>query len=81
MKLIDFLKITDLGGLYLVIYVEDDEDPIWTGHSIDIPWWVADHKIAPSRWGEESISYRTSLGEEYNNKPGFVIFLMDREDD
>ena len=82
MKLIDFLKIFDGCGLYVIIYIEDEEDPFWEGSILDIPWYAADMYLTKGDWGEEPISYRSNLGKEYDNKPGLVICLKDsgRED-
>ena len=80
MKLIELLRTINFGSLILIVYIEDDEDPIWTGTAFDLPWWLADHEInGPNVWGEEAIDFRSSLGEEHDNKPGFVISLKDSE--
>lgn len=80
MKLSKFLKYTDFIGLSVIIYsANGNEMPLFSGSVLDIPWWIADLKIAKP-WNkkvEESISYRTSLGEEYDNKPGLVITVID----
>ena len=79
MTLKDVLKIVDFGNLILVVYIEEEEEPIWVGSCYDLPWWLAEHKIASpdSEWGEEPIDYRHSLGKDYDNEPGFVICLKD----
>ena len=80
MKLKDILKVINFGGLILIIYIEEEEDPIWVGTESNVPWWLADHEInGPNVWGEEAIDFRSSLGEEHDNKPGFVISLKDSE--
>ena len=83
MKFIDFLKIFDGPGLTAVVYVEqdgDDADPIWTGSLHNTPYWLAEMELSDSKWGEEAISYRSSLGEKYNGKPGIVIAVKESDD-
>mgnify|MGYP006916046582 CR=1 FL=1 len=71
----DFLKTGDYLGLDFIVYIDGEEDPIWTGRSLDIPYWVAELKLEyeGSDPTEPPISFRTSLGEEYHNNSGFVI--------
>ena len=73
MKLIDFMKMTeDLP--YLIVYEEDDdENPIWEGRAFELPWWVADMELDDSDPYSPPISFRFSLGEDHDNKVGFVI--------
>ena len=73
MKLIDFMRLTeDLP--YLIIYEEDDdENPLWEGRAFNVPWWVADLELDNSDPYSPPISFRNSLGEDHDNKPGFVI--------
>ncbi len=77
MKFIDFLKLVDFENLHLIVYINEEEDPIWEGRQADVPYWLCDLPLDPSSWGEESVSYRSSLGEEYDNKPGVVICLRE----
>lgn len=80
MKLKKFLKYSDLTGFTIIIYSMDDEDhPLYEGTSIDVPWWLADLKLAtPWKSGvEEPVSFRSNLGDAYNNKPGFVITVVE----
>lgn len=81
MKLKDILKVINFGGLILIVYIEEEEDPIWVGTESNVPWWLAEHQlVSPDpKWGEESIDYRNSLGKEYNDEPGFVICLKDSD--
>ena len=76
MRFKDFLKMVDLCGLTLICYIKDEDFPAYTGSYLDVPWWLADYFIDDT-FEEEPISYRHSLGKEYNEKPGFVISLRE----
>jgi len=80
MKLIDFMRVTeDLP--YLIIYEEhDEENPLWEGNSWDLPWWVADMKLDDSDPWRPPVSFRHSLGEDHDNKTGFVILVKEEEE-
>lgn len=79
MRLIDWLKVTDVVGLYIIIYEDIDnyDEPSWTGWSMDIPWTYVIEKFSTrrKREGEAPVEYRSNLGDEYNNKAGFIICL------
>ena len=79
MKLKKWLKMTDIIGLDIVVWVEgDDSEPLWEGNAFDTPYWVAEKKIAKKGWDYDApISYRHNLGEEHDNKAGFVITIED----
>lgn len=83
MKFKDWLEVTDIIGLKVIIWTEEqldceEDEPLWEGSSLDIPWYIANMKISKKKWdGESSISYRPSLGEDKGNKPGFVVTLKD----
>jgi len=82
MRLIDWLRVTSICGLDVVVWISGDEEfgPYWEGPARDIPYWVAEGKIETDKrkldW-MEPIDYRSDLGEEYGHKPGFVIILKD----
>ena len=82
MKLLDWLQVGDFLGLTVVVWVENDENaPLWSGKYFDIPYWVADMELADSTGFDADdvpISYRDSLGEAYNNRPGLVIVVKDK---
>ena len=75
----DFLKTGDYLGLTFIVYIDGEEDPIWAGSSLDIPYWIAELELEyeGSDPLEPPISFRSSLGKEYDNKPGFVISCKD----
>ena len=82
MKLSTWLKFTDTLGLTLIVWTDDqiefnEEEPLYTGSSLALPWYIADMKISWKHveMGDRPISFRNSLGEKYNNKPGFVILV------
>ena len=80
MKFGDWLDVTEVVGLYFVVYTKEDgdEEPLWTGKYMDIPHWIAKCKLATDLPdGALAIDYRGSLGEEYGNKPGFVVIVED----
>lgn len=80
MKLKDILKIIDFGNLILICYIEDDDDiPLWEGTGFDLPWWVGELYLSKSEFLARPIDFRSSLGEEYDNKPGFVISLNEEK--
>ena len=76
--------VIDFGGLPIVIWDVDDEgiedsDPIWEGTAYQLPYWISKLKLikaGQNNW-DEAVSYRASLGEKYNNKPGFVIVVKE----
>ena len=78
MRLIDWLKITDVSGLIILIYLCDEQDvPTYVGSALSIPWWIAEMYLVRESDEDEPISYRSSLGEKYDNKPGLVISLWE----
>ena len=84
MTLKKWLKTTDILGLKVIIWSvvdwnEVESDPLFVGSSLDVPYWIADLKLADSKEidYEQPISYRSSLGEKYNNSAGFVIVVKD----
>ena len=81
MKLKKWLKYTDILGFMVVIWTKDqlehdENEPLYAGSALDIPYWIADCKLYLSE-DDAAVSYRGSLGNEYNNKPGFVICVED----
>lgn len=75
MKLIDWLKVTDIIGLRVVVWGDSDRTPLFEGNSMDIPWYIAEMKLtspADLEEGDRPISYRTSLDGK-DGKAGFVI--------
>ena len=80
MKLKDILKIVDFGNLILICYIDDDDDiPLWEGIGYNLPWWVGEFYLSKPEFLERPIDFRSSLGEEYDNKPGFVISLSEEK--
>lgn len=77
MKLIDFMRVTeDLP--YMIVYGEhNDDEPLWEGLSFKLPWWVADMELDNSNPLYPPISFRYSLGEDHDNRVGFVISVKD----
>jgi len=77
----EILHVIDFSAK-VVCYINDEEDPVWSGWAHDIPYWLAELELNVSRDNdneeEQAIDFRRSLGEEFNNEPGFVICL--RED-
>ena len=80
LTLADALHIIDMSTT-VVIYVRGDDDPLWTGFASNIPYWIAesqlDFECEENDDSYEPISFRRSLGEKYNNEPGFVITIRD----
>ena len=78
MKLKKWLQMTDIIGATVIIYNED-EWKLYEGSTLSVPYWVADlHLITKEEnEGEPPISFRNSLGKEYDNKPGFVITVKE----
>jgi hypothetical protein len=76
----DALHIIDMSST-IIIYVRGDEDPLWSGFPSEIPYWIAesllDFECEENDDSYEPISFRPSLGEKYNNRPGFVITIRD----
>ena len=77
MRFRDWLDVTEVLGVYFIVYYKDEEEPMWEGKYMDIPHWVAKCKLARLDAGEFPIDYRSSLGEEYGNRPGFVVVVED----
>lgn len=81
MRLSKILKYFELMGCYAVIYASDsqeDDEPLWAGFADDIPWYLTQCRLDKALIKEvdgQPISFRTSLGEKYGNRPGFVILL------
>lgn len=80
---IDFLKAVDGLGCYAVYWLRGDPEdlgPCWEGSLFDTPWWVAelelDYEEAESH---QPISFRENLGEEHNNRPGFVFWVKEND--
>lgn len=78
MRFKDFLKVVDLCGIKIICYLKGEEEPIYTGNYLDVPWWLADLYLDDT-FEEEPVSYRNDLGEKYNHKPGFVICLREEK--
>ena len=75
MKFGDWIEKTDASGLYFVVYTEEDDNPIWTGHYSDIPYWVGKRELGAvdEELDVYPVSYRGDLGFEFDHKPGLVI--------
>ena len=76
----DFLKIFD-GAFQVIYYVDGDEDPLWEGSLWNTPWWIANMELdIENAESGQPVSYRNSLGKNYNDKPGLVILVKDKEE-
>ena len=78
MKLRDWLDVTELNGLTIIIYDDvNPHSPLWAGSADDAPYWITKYKLASREDIEDytPIDYRADLGDEYNNKAGFVIVI------
>lgn len=73
MCLYDFLKMFD-GALPAVVYVNDEESPIWEGKLFDAPWWVAELKLNYENGYGRPVDYREKFE---NDKPGLVIYTKE----
>ena len=75
MKLIDWLKVTDIMGLRVIIWGDSDSAALFEGSFMDIPWYIAEMKLtspADLEEGNRPVSYRASLDGK-DGKAGFVI--------
>ena len=79
MKFIDILHMVSFNAK-LICYINEEKEPIWTGYGSQIPYWLAELELADSKYGEEAIDFRHSLGKEFNDEPGFVVTLKDEEE-
>ena len=83
LTLADALHIVDFCSR-IIIYVRGDEEPIWSGYSGNVPYWIAesllDFECEEGDDDFEPISFRHSLGAKYGNEPGFVITIRDIEE-
>lgn len=73
MKVLDFLKMFD-GSLPVVVYINDEEAPLWEGRLFDIPWWVADLELNYDNGYGRPVDYRTKFKD---NEPGLVIYTKE----
>lgn len=75
----DWLSAADLIGTDIIVWIDGDEDygPLWEGSAYDFPLRYADLKLCYETDGdcEKPIEFRKDLGEEHNNKPGFVVIV------
>ena len=83
MRLIDWLiPMKHNFGIKTIIWIDEDMDdsdePLWIGDISDIPWEYVQLHFSDSELVESPVSYRDNLGNEFGNKPGFVIILKDR---
>ena len=78
----DFLKAVDALGCHAVFWMKgEDKEPCWEGPLFDTPWWVAEFELDYEEAEDHlPISFRDSLGENHNNKPGFVFWVKEKED-
>lgn len=80
MRFGDWLDVTN--GAFCIIYIEDDDEPVWSGLAYYVPWefgklYLQDNPEILE--GEKPIDFRNDLGEEYDHRPGFVVSLIARE--
>lgn len=45
MKVKQLLKVIDPIGVKVIIWGEDENDALWEGDLMDVPWWIAKLKI------------------------------------
>ena len=78
MKLKKWLQMTDIIGTKIIIY-NKEEWKLYEGFALDVPYWIADLHLVTKEEneGEPPVSYRDSLGKEYNDRPGFVITVKE----
>lgn len=76
MKLKKFLRQVEFYQK-IIIYYEDDDEPVWEGYWKDVPYDLARRELIDLNEKEDlyPISYRDDLGEEYDHKSGFVVCL------
>ena len=73
MYLYDFLKMFD-GSLPVAVYINDEEEPTYTGDLWGLPWWLVDLKLNYETEEHYPVSYREKFE---NDKPGLVIFVKE----
>ena len=83
MKLITALKLIDFGyTLKVRVLYYPDEDELFVGYAKDVPYWVADYKLAEiNRFEGEPIEYVGQLdgNSEYSKDAGFIIYVDENE--
>lgn len=83
LTLLDILHIVDF-SCPLVVYCDEDDEPLWSGLASNMPYWVAELRLnlGANDFNEdgEAFSFRHSLGEKYKNQPGFVVYVTEKED-
>ena len=80
MRFGDWLDVTD--GVFCIVYIEDDDEPIWSGFAYNVPWEFGKMRLQDNPEileGEKPIDFRNNLGSEYGNRPGFVVSLTAQE--
>ena len=78
MKLKDWIEIVD-PIVDVTIWIENDDEPIFEGNMMDIPWWLIDYEIGRRNDPEEPIYvYAKKHNNGYYN-PCIVINLLDKE--
>lgn len=82
MKVLDWIKVVDASPLKALYYVAGDEEfgTIWDGSLYDTPYWVAEMELAEPEEldGYQPIEWRRDLGDDYDNKTGFIITVKDK---
>lgn len=77
----EWLSAAELIGTDIVVWVNGDEDhgPLWEGSAYDFPLRYADLKLCYELDDpyEKPIEFRSSLGKDHNDRPGFVITVKD----
>ena len=78
----EWLSAVELIGADIVVWVDGDDEkngPLWEGSAYDFPLRYADLKLCYEMEDpcEKPIEFRTSLGEDHNDRPGFVITVKD----
>lgn len=80
MRFGDWLDVTN--GAFCIIYIEDDEEPIWSGLVYNVPWEFGKLHLQDNPKildYEKPIDFRKDLGKDYDHRPGFVVNLTTRE--
>ena len=76
----EWLSAVELIGADIIVWVDgenEDNGPLWEGSAYDFPLRLADLKLCYEMDCEKPIEFRSSLGEDHNDRPGFVITVKD----
>ena len=73
MYLYDFLKMFD-STLPTVVYINDEDEPIYEGSLFNMPWWVAELELNYNNGYGRPVDYREKFE---NDQPGLVIYTKE----